>query len=171
VSQLTGIVTIFLMLVSRFSFEKLGWRFTALITPLIILMTGSLFFCSAIFMSLPPGSLSLDPNLTALILTVGSASGVIGRVLSKSSKYSLFDPSKEMVYISMEKQERMDGKSTVDILASYFGKSGASWLVQGLVLVCGSLTTALPFVLAIHLFVCSVWTHATLQLASSMPEL
>jgi len=52
------------------------------------------------------------------------------QIITKSSKYSLFDPAKEMVYISMERGEKAEGKASVDLLASYFGKSGASWLTQ-----------------------------------------
>ncbi len=34
------------------------------------------------------------------------------------------------VYITMSKEEKKEGKAAVDLLGSYFGKSGASWIMQ-----------------------------------------
>ena len=34
------------------------------------------------------------------------------------------------VYITMERNEKTEGKAAVDLLGSYFGKSGASMLTQ-----------------------------------------
>lgn len=34
------------------------------------------------------------------------------------------------VYITMSKEEKQEGKAAVDLLGSYFGKSGASWIMQ-----------------------------------------
>jgi len=51
-------------------------------------------------------------------------------VFARSSKFSLFDPAKEMVYIEMSKDEKSKGKAAVDLVGSQIGKSGASWLTQ-----------------------------------------
>ena len=52
------------------------------------------------------------------------------QVFARSSKFSLFDPAKEMVYIEMSKDEKSKGKAAVDLVGSQIGKSGASWLTQ-----------------------------------------
>jgi hypothetical protein len=74
------------------------------------------------------------------------------------------------VYISMPKEEKTDAKATVDLLGSYFGKSGASWIVQGLVLSLGSLTAALPLLAAVHVAMCVAWTRATWVLGGIMAQ-
>ena len=43
--------------------------------------------------------------------------------------YQPYRPCRQ-VYITMERQEKTEGKAAVDLLASYFGKSGASLLTQ-----------------------------------------
>lgn len=52
------------------------------------------------------------------------------QVFGRAAKYSLFDPSKEMVFITMDKQEKEAGKAAVDLLGNQIGKSGGSWVMQ-----------------------------------------
>lgn len=52
------------------------------------------------------------------------------QVFARSSKFSLFDPAKEMVFIEMSKEEKSKGKAAVDLVGSQIGKSGASWITQ-----------------------------------------
>jgi hypothetical protein len=51
-------------------------------------------------------------------------------VFGRAAKYSLFDPSKEMVFITMSKEEKEAGKAAVDVLGNQIGKTGGSWLMQ-----------------------------------------
>jgi AAA family ATP:ADP antiporter len=89
-------------------------------------------------------------------------------VFARSSKYSLFDPAKEMVYIEMERDEKSRGKAAVDLVGSQIGKSGASWLTQAILLGMGSISAALPFIGVCFVGVCLMWIRATVQLQRQM---
>lgn len=92
------------------------------------------------------------------------------QVFARSSKYSLFDPSKEMVYIVMSSEERARGKAAIDLLAAQAGKTGASWVTSALLLATGSITAAVPFVGALYVAVIATWLAATRQLSAQMKE-
>ena len=42
-------------------------------------------------------------------------------MFARASKYSLFDPAKEMVYIEMDSDEKKQGKAAVDLVGSQVG--------------------------------------------------
>ena len=72
----------------------------------MLLITGILFFSLVLF------SDAVEPTLKALGLTPLMAAVLVGaaqNVFSKSSKYSLFDPCKEMAYIPLEEEVRRGG--------------------------------------------------------------
>jgi AAA family ATP:ADP antiporter len=79
------------------------------------------------------------------------------QVFARASKYSLFDPAKEMVYIEMDADEKKQGKAAVDLVGSQIGKSGASWITQAFLLGCGSIAAAMPFTGVIFAGVILTW--------------
>jgi AAA family ATP:ADP antiporter len=95
-----------MMILSRYIFRYFGWGVAALITPTVLLITGILFFSLVLF------SDAVEPSLKALGLTPLMAAVLVGaaqNVFSKSSKYSLFDPCKEMAYIPLDEEVRARG--------------------------------------------------------------
>lgn len=65
-----------------------------------------------IFFSLVLFSGPLEPGLAALGLTPLYAAVLVGaaqNIFSKSSKYSLFDPCKEMAYIPLDQETKVRG--------------------------------------------------------------
>lgn len=98
-STATGIVTFTMMLLSRVIFKKFGWGVAALITPTVLLITGLIFFSLVLF------SDTVKPTLASMGLTPLYAAVLVGaaqNIFSKSAKYSLFDPCKEMAYIPLD---------------------------------------------------------------------
>ena len=52
-------------------------------------------------------------------------SGCSVQVCARSSKFSLFDPAKEMAYIQMSRKEKSKGKAAVDLIGSQVSASAS----------------------------------------------
>ncbi|KIZ03811.1 Plastidic ATP/ADP-transporter [Monoraphidium neglectum] len=175
------------MVVSRLVFQHLGWGVAASVTPAVMGAAGAVFFGATLLGGGALGAL-LPEQAAAAMVGVGSVAGIVtqarrraggcsqgratyaagGRVFARSAKYSLFDPAKEMVYIEMEKDEKQRGKAAVDLVGSQIGKSGASWITQAFLLLCGSMAGAMPFTGAVFLVVVVTWIQATFGLHRQM---
>lgn len=167
-STITGAMTIFMMLfVGGNVIRMLGWGAGALATPLVLLVTGAVFFSFIMFGSTFEGLLSML-NATPLFIAVWV--GCIQNVLSKSTKYSLFDPTKEMAYIPLSDEEKMKGKAAVDVVAARLGKSGGAATYQVLLVFFGSIAAITPYVAMILGLIFFAWLGAIKVLSRSFKE-
>jgi hypothetical protein len=166
VATYTGGLTLATMFVSRLIFQYLGWGVAASVTPVVMGVAGAVFFGTSVMGGMP----GLPEGLAATLLSAGAVAGVVTQVFARASKYSLFDPAKEMVYIEMDKEEKSKGKAAVDLVGSQIGKSGASWMTQAFLIMCGSLSAAMPFVGVCFGIVIVTWVGATLSLHRQMQE-
>ena len=140
-SSAMGTVTLFMMLIGRSIFARFGWRTAALVTPSMIGLTGLAFFALNIFSgSLGPIASVLGTTPLMLAVIVGAAQNI----LSKSTKYSLFDPCKEMAYIPLDQESKTKGKAAIDVVGNPLGKSGGAMIQQILIFGVGSLAAATP---------------------------
>jgi AAA family ATP:ADP antiporter len=140
-SSAMGAFTLIMMLVGRSIFARFGWRTAALVTPSMMGITGVLFFLLTIFSGiLTPVAAKF--NTTPLFLSV--LVGAVQNILSKSSKYSLFDPCKEMAYIPLDQESKTKGKAAIDVVGNPMGKSGGAMIQQILIFTVGSLANATP---------------------------
>jgi len=164
----TGWATITFMILGKFVFQYLGWGAAASATPVAMLTTGGVFFG----LSLAAGAANMtvfgmDPSTLAF---VGVAAGAVTQVFARSSKFSLFDPAKEMVYIEMSKEEKSKGKAAVDLIGSQIGKSGGAWVTQALLLITGSMTASLPIIASVFLVVIVSWLNAIRNLGAMIKK-
>ena len=104
-------------------------------------VTGLSFFALNIFSDFF-APLTATLGTTPLMLAV--VVGAIQNILSKSSKYSLFDPCKEMAYIPLDKESKTKGKAAIDVVGNPLGKSGGALIQQILIFGVGSLAAATP---------------------------
>ena len=140
-SSATGLVTLIMMLLGRTIFAKFGWRVAALITPINLGITGLSFFALSIFSDFfapLTAALGTTPLMLAVIV------GAVQNILSKSAKYSLFDPCKEMAYIPLDQESKTKGKAAIDVIGNPLGKSGGALIQQFLIFGVGSLSAATP---------------------------
>ena len=160
-STATGTVTLFMMLLGRKVFKIWGWGVAALVTPTMIAFTGGIFF-SLILFGTPLAPLIAALGTTPLMLAV--IVGALQNILSKSSKYSLFDPCKEMAYIPLDAEAKTKGKAAVDVIGNPLGKSGGSLIQQGLIFSFGSLAASTPYLAVILTGIVFFWFRAARSL-------
>jgi len=156
-STATGAATFVMMLLSRFIFKKFGWGMAALITPTVLLITGLVFFALVLF------SEPLTPALASLGMTPLYAAVLVGaaqNVFSKSSKYSLFDPCKEMAYIPLDDEVKTKGKAAIDVICNPLGKSGGALIQQFMIIGFGSLAASTPYLGIILFTIVGIWIGA-----------
>ncbi len=161
-STILGATTIFMLLfVSSNLLRRFGWAITAYVTPIVLLLTGIGFFGFIIFKDqLSP--LIIGFGLSPLLLAV--IFGTIQNIMSKSAKYSLFDPTKEMAYIPLDQESKVKGKAAIDTVGARLGKAGGSGIQLGLITIFGSLAAVTPYIGVIVLFIILAWLWAIREL-------
>ena len=138
-----------------------GWCTAALATPLIMFISALPFF----LVSLPHPQLMAHLGLEHLnLLLVGVALGMVSVVFSKSAKYTLFDTTKEMVFVPLNDEQKYKGKAAIELIVSRLGKSGSSFILQFLIFSFGSLSCALPWIAIIFFIAIGFWIYSIYQL-------
>jgi AAA family ATP:ADP antiporter len=154
-SSAVGLSTFIVIFFGVHVIRILGWKVGAMATPGIMMILGIPFFACIL--------LGLDSPVR---LHVAVVLGTIQSLLSKTSKYALFDPTTQMAYIPLDEESKVKGKAAIDVLGSRVGKSGGSLIQQGLVFVFGNIINAAPVVAVIYYSVLVGWIAAANRLSS-----
>jgi len=115
--------------------RKFGWRLAASLTPIIVGSTGLLFLLAFLFRDYLTPFTALVGITPLFLITV---LGAIQNVASKTMKYSMFDPTKEMAFIPLDSESKVKGKAAIDVVGSRLGKSGSAWMQSGLIDIFGA---------------------------------
>jgi AAA family ATP:ADP antiporter len=167
-STITGAVTIFMMLFVGGNAMRKSWGFAAILTPIVLLVTGTAFFAFVIFrdsLSVFIAALGTSPLMLAVLF------GAAQNIMSKSSKYSLFDPTKETAYIPLDSEAKVKGKAAIDVVGARLGKSGGSFIQQILLLACGTISAITPYIAVILFGIIAVWILAVRSLSKQFTQL
>jgi ATP:ADP antiporter, AAA family len=171
VTTWTGIIALLVaILVTGSSLQKLGWTKTALLTPMILLITSIGFFGFIAFekyesLGIITTLLSVKP--LAIIVFFGTAQNC----LSRAAKYTVFDATKELSFIPLDKEERFHAKAAIDGVGSRVGKSTGSVIHQGLLIGFGTLIASASYVGFIVFIILSIWCYLTLSLGKQFNQL
>lgn len=169
VTMMTGIVATVIALFSSWIIQKSGWVKTALITPVIFLITCIGFFVCFFFRD------SLE-NFTMAFLGVTPLSlvvlfGSLQNCFSRACKYTVFDATKELAFIPLGSESKRKGKAAIDGVGSRLGKSGGSFIHQGLLMLFSSLAASAPYVAGILMAVMVGWIISVKKLGKKFNDL
>lgn len=146
--------------------RRCSWTFCALVTPVVVGVSGLIFFYLTLahHWDLHITFLAVSPMV--LSVTFGS----IQNSLSRAAKYTVFDSTKEMSFIPLDSQTKLKGKAAIDGIGSRLGKSGGSVIHQGLLIIFSSLSVTTPYVAAIFLGIVFLWSLAVISLGKQFEE-
>lgn len=160
VTTITGVLaTLIALFVSGNSIRKLGWTFTAMLTPAILLLTSFGFFGTFFFKDrlhdITYALLGMSP--LALVVFFGS----LQNVLSRAAKYTVYDATKEMAYIPLGAHSKERSKAAIDGVCSRFGKASGALTHQTLLLLFSTITASAPYVAMILFGMIGSWIAVT----------
>ncbi|HEX2582788.1 MAG TPA: Npt1/Npt2 family nucleotide transporter [Chlamydiales bacterium] len=156
-STWTGVITILLMVVGNNILRKLSWTKAAILTPIMVLVTSSIFF---FVVWNGTKSTPFAPLMGTTVVFVAVMVGQIQNVLSKGTKYSLFDSTKQMAYIPLDQEAKVKGQGAVEVIGGRAGKSGGAFIQSTLLAVIGGSVSlaSLTYILGpLVLLICVGW--------------
>jgi len=169
-SQSVGYIALALQLSASTIISQLGWKWAASLTPLTMVILAIPFFVSASKAATASASTSVSTSVTLVsALTIGTWQNVA----SKVTKYSLFDPCKEMAYIPLGPDAKVKGKAAVDVLGARLGRSMGSATQQILVSSFfgnGNILNCAPSLGLVYVSTVVFWMRAVHILASLFKE-
>ncbi|MCH9621825.1 MAG: ADP,ATP carrier protein 1 [Chlamydiia bacterium] len=143
--------------------RRFGWTVSAYITPVILFISGVLFFIfylgrtsdTALWIA---GSIGTSPLMITTFL------GSFQNCFSRASKFTFFDVTKEMAFIPLSSESKLKGKAAIDGVGSRLGKSGASLIHEALLMIFGTVAASVSYVGAILAIIFLFWVFAVRSL-------
>ena len=155
----TGVASMTLMLIGAHLLPRITWFSGAIFTPMILFLSGLGFFMFVVFDKHIHSYIDLvlfDPLWLAVIF------GLVLNSLSKATKYSFFDPTKEMSYIPLDNELKTKGKAAVDVVGARIAKSFGALIPSTLFLVFPEATfsSITPYLMIVFIIVSLAWLVA-----------
>jgi AAA family ATP:ADP antiporter len=163
VNMYIAVLSMIFAFIGVYMLQSCKWKTSALITPIVAIITGGMFF---LFMILKETSFLLALQTSALAIAV--CFGAINNIFFRATKYTLFDSTKEMVYIPLDDDLQIKGKAAAETVGVKFGKAGGS-LIQQILLVLFPALTLLdlsPIISVIFLAIMLWWLYSTVVLGN-----
>jgi AAA family ATP:ADP antiporter len=167
-STCTGFFTIFMTFIGGYIIRNSSWTRAAILTPIALLTTGSIFFAFIMFKGSLEG-VAMSLGTTTLFIAV--VLGMFQNIASKATKYSLFDPTKEMAYIPLDQESKVKGKAAIDVVGARLGKSGGALFYTVFIPMFGGLAAVTPIAGILCTAVILLWMSATRRVGAEYNEL
>ncbi len=155
----SGILATSIAVLYNMLLRRLNWTFNAMITPVILLITGALFVSFIVCKDTAFG-ISFATFMGMTPTALGVLFGSIQHCFTRASKYTLFDATKELAFVPLSKESKLKGKAAIDGIGSRLGKSGSSLSYQVLLMAFGTVSATVPFVGCILFFALGTWLVA-----------
>ncbi|MCE5293330.1 MAG: NTP/NDP exchange transporter [Chlamydiales bacterium] len=169
VTTIIGVMaTLMALFVSGNLIRKFGWTFTALVTPVILLVTSIGFFGFFYFKDHPQliiGLIGMSP-LSLVVLF-----GTLQNCCSRAAKYTVFDATKEMAFIPLSIEEKIKGKAAVDGICNRLGKSGGAIIYHVLLLAFKTIPESAPWVGVFLMITIGIWIVCVKTLGKKFNDL
>ncbi|USO00848.1 MAG: NTP/NDP exchange transporter [Alphaproteobacteria bacterium] len=165
-NMVMAVISIILFPTASFLSRKFKWVISASITPTIMVPTSILFFAFLLFPKLSYPLVGFLP-IAASPMLLAVLMGALQNIGSKSTKYALFDPTKEMTYVPLLDEElKSKGKAAVDVAGSRISKSFGGAVQLFLLFLTGSSQLGIaPYLMLIITFIGILWFVAINRLS------
>ena len=100
--------------------------------------------------------------------------GFIQNSLSKGTKYTLFDSTKQMAYIPLDPELKVKGQAAVEVLAGRGGKSGGAFIQSTLLMIVGGgvkLSSLVDILGTVVMVIVILWIISVLNLSKRFEAL
>jgi AAA family ATP:ADP antiporter len=169
VMTLMGVIATITAFLTVYAMRRFSWTFNALITAMVMLVTGGAFFLFVLFPDSGLNWVAAAIGSTPLMLSV--AIGGLQNCLGRATKYTIFDATKEIAFVPLNSESKQKGKAAIDGVGSRLGKSGGSVIHQSLLLFLSTVAASTPYVAAIFLVVVVVWVFSVISLGKQFDSL
>ena len=121
--------------------------------------------------ALPISALKFASFFASTPLVLSVFFGTMQNTLSRASKYTLFDATKEIAFIPLDKSSRRKGKAAIDGVGSRLGKSSGSIITQGFIIIFATLSASAPYIAFLFLIILGVWLISVVALGKRFNSL
>jgi AAA family ATP:ADP antiporter len=156
-TQFTGVASMVAMIIGANVLRRVSWFSGAILTPMVLSISGIGFFAFVVFDDYIYSHFGEFILMSPLVIAV--IFGMLQNVLSKATKYSFFDPTKEMAYIPIDRELKTKGKAAVDIVGARMAKAVGALLQSFLFIIfpTASYSTITPYLMVIFIIVAIIW--------------
>ena len=167
----TGVAIIILTVVGNNVMRLYGWFVAAVITPIVMIISGTIFFTLVVFDKYILGYLDIITIMSPLSLAI--IVGAIQNIVAKGTKYSIWDAATQMLYIPLDIELKTKGKAAVDVISAKSGKSLSALIQIALFTIFPAATynSISPILMSIFIIVCLAWIYSVKEIGKEYNEL